>query len=97
MIWHYGHVGIARGAIVGLLLVAACSPGEGPEPIPLPTSPDTTTTTSTTTTTTTTTLVPPRYAATVRRTTDGVPHVSGDYMGAHWLATFAVLALLAAE
>ena len=22
-----------------------------------------------------------------------VPHVSGDYMGEHWLATFAVLAL----
>ena len=23
----------------------------------------------------------------------GLPHVSGDYMGAHWLASFAVLAL----
>jgi hypothetical protein len=22
------------------------------------------------------------------------PHVAGDYMGAHWLATFALLALL---
>jgi hypothetical protein len=22
-----------------------------------------------------------------------VPHVSGDYMGEHWLATFALLAL----
>ncbi len=65
-------------AIVGLLLAAACSPGEGPESIPLPTSPDTTTTTSSTTTTTTTTLVPPRYEATVRRTTDGVPHIVGD-------------------
>ena len=69
---------MARVAIVGLLLVAACSPGEGPESIPLPTSPDTTTTSTTTTTTTTTTLVPPRYEATVRRTTDGVPHISGD-------------------
>ena len=68
---------MARVAIVGLLLVAACSPGEGPESIPLPTSPDTTTTTSTTTTTTTTTLVPPRFEATIRRTTDGVPHISG--------------------
>ncbi len=65
-------------AIVGLLLAVACSPGEGPESIPLPTSPDTTTTTSTTTTTTTTTLVPPRYEATVSRTTDGVPHIVGD-------------------
>jgi len=73
-----GHVGMARVAIAGLLLVAACSPGEGPESIALPTSPDTTTTTSTTTTTTTTTLVPPRYEATIRRTTDGVPHIVGD-------------------
>jgi hypothetical protein len=23
-----------------------------------------------------------------------LPHVAGDYMGAHWLATFALLALL---
>ena len=66
-------------AIVGLLLVAACSPGEGPESILRPpTSPNTTTTSTTTTTTTTTTLVPPRYEATVRRTTDGVPHIIGD-------------------
>ena len=65
-------------AIVGLLLAAACSPGEGPESIPLPTSPDTTSTTSTTSpTSTTTTLVPPRYEATVRRTTDGVAHITG--------------------
>jgi acyl-homoserine-lactone acylase len=65
-------------AIVGLLLAAACSPGEGPESIPLPTSPDTTSTTSSTSTTsTTTTLVPPRYEATVRRTTDGVAHITG--------------------
>jgi acyl-homoserine-lactone acylase len=69
---------MGRAAVVGLLLVAACSPGEGPESIPLPTSPDTTTTTSTTTTTTTTTLVPPRYQAEIRRTTNGVPHITGD-------------------
>jgi hypothetical protein len=24
-----------------------------------------------------------------------MPHISGDYMGEHWLATFALLALLA--
>lgn len=68
------------GAIitVGALTLAACSPGEGPESIPLPTSPDATTTTSTTTTTTTTTLVPPKYEATIRRTADGVPHITGD-------------------
>ena len=24
-----------------------------------------------------------------------LPHVSGDYMGEHWLASFALLALLA--
>ena len=23
----------------------------------------------------------------------GIPHVAGDYMGEHWLASFAVLAL----
>jgi acyl-homoserine-lactone acylase len=69
---------MGRTAVVGLLVVAACSPGEGPESIPLPTSPDTTTTTSTTTTTTTTTLVPPRYEAEIRRTTNGVPHITGD-------------------
>jgi len=79
LIWHYGRVGIGRVAIVGLLLVSACSPSKGPESIPLPTSPDTTsTTTSSTTTTTSTTLVPPRYEATIRRTTDGVPHISGE-------------------
>src|SRR6056297_580911 len=78
---------VGRKSVVVAWLVAAaaiaasCSPGEGPESIPLPTSPDTTTTTSTTTTTTTvppTTLVPPRYEATIRRTTDGVPHISGE-------------------
>ena len=63
--------------MVGMLIAASCSPGEGPESIPLPTSPNTTSTTSTTTTTTTTTLVPPRFEATVRRTTDGVPHITG--------------------
>ncbi len=78
MIWHYGHVRVGRVAIIGLLLVAACSPGDGPESIPLPTSPDTTTTSTTTTTTTTTTTVPPRYEATIRRTTGGVPHISGE-------------------
>ncbi len=77
LIWHYGRVGMARVAIVGLLFVVACSPGEGPESIPLPTSPDTTTTTTSTTTTTTTTLVPPRYEAEIRRTTGGVPHITG--------------------
>ena len=72
------------GAAVALCLVAvACNPGEGPESIPLPTSPDTTTTTTTTTvpplttTTTTSTLVPPTFEATIRRTTDGVAHISG--------------------
>jgi acyl-homoserine-lactone acylase len=63
------------------MLAAACSPGEGPESIPLPTSADTTSTTTTTTTTTTippTTLVPPKYEATIRRTTDGVPHIVGN-------------------
>ncbi len=63
---------------MGLLLLAACSPSEGPESIPLPTSPDTTTTTSTTTTSTTTSLVPARYVAQIRRTTGGVPHITGD-------------------
>ncbi len=61
------------------VLIASCSPGEGPESIPLPTSPNTTTTTTTTTPpTTTTTLVPPRYEATIRRTTDGVAHITGS-------------------
>ncbi|RLE26604.1 MAG: acylase [Actinobacteria bacterium] len=64
-----------------MVLAAACSPGEGPASIPLPTSADTTSTTTTTTTTTTippTTLVPPKYEATIRRTTDGVPHIIAD-------------------
>ena len=26
----------------------------------------------------------------------GLPHISGDYMGEHWLATYALLALTAA-
>ncbi|HSM66302.1 MAG TPA: penicillin acylase family protein, partial [Ilumatobacteraceae bacterium] len=61
------------------VLIASCSPGEGPESIPLPTSPNTTTTTTTTTPpATTTTLVPPRYEATIRRTTDGVAHITGN-------------------
>ncbi|MGI9643884.1 MAG: penicillin acylase family protein [Ilumatobacteraceae bacterium] len=65
------------------MLAAACTPSEGPESIPLPTSPDTTTTSTTTTTTsttttTTTTMVPPRYRATIQRTTDGIPHIVGE-------------------
>lgn len=60
-----------------MLAAASCSPGAGPESIPLPTSPNTTSTTTSTTSTTTTTLVPPRYEATIRRTTDDVPHISG--------------------
>ena len=49
----------------------------------MPTSPDTTTTSTTTTTTTTTstttttTIVPPTFEANIRRTTDGVPHITG--------------------
>ncbi len=81
---HHRVVETARrlGAAVALSLVAvACAPGEGPESIPLPTSPDTTTTTTTvppsTTTTTPTTLVPPTFKATIRRTSDGVAHISG--------------------
>jgi acyl-homoserine-lactone acylase len=79
VIWHYGSVRVLGAMMtVGALTLAACSPGEGPESIPLPTSPDATTTTTTAATTTTTTLVPPRYEATIRRTTDGVPHIIGD-------------------
>lgn len=55
----------------------SCSPGEGPESIPLPTSPDATTTTTTPASTTSSTTVPPKYEATIRRTTDGVAHISG--------------------
>lgn len=67
--------------IVGALLLVACSPGEGTESIPLPTSPDTTTTTTTAPPeSTTTTLVPPKYEATIRRTTGGVPHITGVTM-----------------
>jgi hypothetical protein len=32
-------------------------------------------------------------AAAERHLTAGLPHIAGDYMGEHWLATFAVLAL----
>jgi acyl-homoserine-lactone acylase len=63
------------GIAVLAVAAASCSPGEGPESIPLPTSP--TTSTTTTTTTTTTTLVAPRYEAEIRRTSGGVPHISG--------------------
>ena len=72
----------ATSALAAAVVLVACTPSEGPESIPLPTSPDTTTTTSTvvettTSTTTTTTIVPPTYEATIRRTADGVPHISG--------------------
>ena len=79
-----GNIGRVRWkalAIVGVMFTAACAPGEGPESIPLPTSGYTTTTSTTTTsttTTTTTTLVPPRLEVTIRRTTDGVPHIIGN-------------------
>jgi hypothetical protein len=44
----------------------------------------------------------PDLAGLARRTADehldaSLPHVAGDYMGAHWLATFALLALEAPE
>jgi hypothetical protein len=43
----------------------------------------------------------PRRAVTLQAAADhlaaGLPHVAGDYMGEHWLATFAVLALEAGE
>ena len=69
--------------IVSLTVASACTPGDGPESIPLPTSPDTTTSTTstvvtTTTSTTTSTVVPPTFQATIRRTTDGVPHILAD-------------------
>ena len=40
----------------------------------------------------------PDLAGLARRTADehldaSLPHVAGDYMGEHWLATFALLAL----
>lgn len=69
------------------ILATSCTPGEGPESIPLPTSPNTTTTTTSTTvapettTTSSTTIVPPTYEANIRRTTDGVPHISGRHIG----------------
>ncbi len=68
------------GLVVAAIVAMSCSPGDGPESIPLPTSPNTTTTTSTTiptTTSTSTTTVPPTYEATIKRTNDGVPHISG--------------------
>ena len=83
-------------AAAGALLAASCSPGEGPKSIPLPTSETTLapepppstdapeTSSTTTSTTTTTTEVPPRYRATLRRTTDGVPHVLADDRPGLW-------------
>ncbi|WP_420451617.1 penicillin acylase family protein [Ilumatobacter sp.] len=68
----------ALGAVA--LVAAACTPGDGPESIPLPTSPDTTTTTTAATvseTTTTSAPEPPAYEATIRRTTGSVPHIEG--------------------
>ncbi len=81
--------------MIVVLIITACTPSEGPESIPLPTSPDTTTTTTTTTvppsttssstssTGPSTTLAPElvRYEATIRRTTDGVPHVEARNLG----------------
>ncbi len=65
--------------IASLVVAAGCTPGEGPESIPLPTSADTTTTSTTTTTVApTTTVTAPKYEATIRRTTDGVPHILAD-------------------
>ena len=37
--------------------------------------------------------VPPARAAAERHLAASLPHVEGDYMGEHWLATFALLAL----
>lgn len=69
------------GLVTAAVIAASCSPGDGPESIPLPTSPDTTTTSTTTTvpatTTTTIPAVPPTFEANIRRTTDGVPHITG--------------------
>ncbi len=74
---------LVAGLVAAAIVAVSCSPGEGPQSIPLPTSPDTTTTstttttTSTTTTTTTTPVVPPTFEANIRRTADGVPHITG--------------------
>jgi acyl-homoserine-lactone acylase len=74
------------GLLTATVVAGSCSPGDGPDSIPLPTNPNATTTTSSTsttstTTTTTTTIVPPTFEATIRRTTDGVPHISGRNLG----------------
>jgi len=47
-------------------------------------------------------LLPASEAAVARDTADAhlvtaLPHISGDYMGEHWLASFALLALLAQD
>jgi len=44
-------------------------------------------------------LLPPREQAIAQGAADqhlasALPHISGDYMGEHWLASFALLALL---
>ena len=36
---------------------------------------------------------PAMQAAAERHLTEALPHIADDYMGAHWLASFAVLAL----
>ena len=42
-------------------------------------------------------LAPAAAAAADRHLAASLPHVAGDYMGEHWLASFAVLALTAGE
>jgi hypothetical protein len=37
------------------------------------------------------------FAAADEHLADSLPHIAGDYMGEHWLASFALLALLAGE
>jgi len=39
----------------------------------------------------------PAEAAAARHLEASLPHVAGDYMGEHWLASFALLALTAGE
>jgi hypothetical protein len=38
-------------------------------------------------------VAPAAEAAAARHLTAALPHVTGDYMGEHWLASFALLAL----
>ncbi len=44
-------------------------------------------------------LLPPKQAELAEKTSvthlaTAMPHIAGDYMGEHWLATFALLALI---